>query len=192
MSDLSQFVIPRGFRFGAAKAGLKAERPHRLRPHRCRHACQRRRRLHRQSRQRRAAPHRQGASSRDRRQGPRCRHQRRQRQLRRRPARPRRRPRHLRGRGRNVRLQAEEVFPSSTGVIGVPLPAEKLIAALPELATSLGSESDHFQQLAQAILTTDTVEKTAFARIEVSQPEIDGARDPAGSPHRRCRARAPA
>jgi glutamate N-acetyltransferase / amino-acid N-acetyltransferase len=56
----------------------------------------------------------------------------------------------------------EEVFPSSTGVIGVPLPAEKLIAALPELARSIGSESDHFQQVAEAILTTDTVEKTAF------------------------------
>ena len=58
----------------------------------------------------------------------------------------------------------EEVFPSSTGVIGVPLPAEKLVAALPDLAASLGSESDHFQQLAEAILTTDTIEKTAFAR----------------------------
>jgi glutamate N-acetyltransferase/amino-acid N-acetyltransferase len=68
----------------------------------------------------------------------------------------------------------EEVFPSSTGVIGVPLPAEKLVAALPELAKSIGSESDHFQQVAEAILTTDTVEKTAFARIEVSTPEIDG------------------
>ena len=69
----------------------------------------------------------------------------------------------------------EEVFPSSTGVIGVPLPAKKLIAVLPELATSLGSESDHFQQVAQAILTTDTVEKTAFARIEVSTPEVEGS-----------------
>src|SRR6204780_3770730 len=38
----------------------------------------------------------------------------------------------------------EEVFPSSTGIIGVPLPAEKLIAALPALTASLGSESDHF------------------------------------------------
>jgi len=70
--------------------------------------------------------------------------------------------------------KAEEVFPSSTGVIGVPLPAEKLIAVLPELANSIGSQSDHFQQVAEAILTTDTVEKTAFARIEVSTPEIDG------------------
>jgi glutamate N-acetyltransferase/amino-acid N-acetyltransferase len=62
----------------------------------------------------------------------------------------------------------EEVFPSSTGVIGVPLPADKLIAALPGLADSLGAGIDHFQQVAQAILTTDTVEKTAFARLEAS------------------------
>jgi glutamate N-acetyltransferase/amino-acid N-acetyltransferase len=68
----------------------------------------------------------------------------------------------------------EEVFPSSTGIIGVPLPAEKLIAALPGLAAALGAESDHFQQVAQAILTTDTVEKTAFARFESEGP--DGAK----------------
>src|ERR1035441_2874757 len=65
----------------------------------------------------------------------------------------------------------EEVFPSSTGIIGVPLPAEKLIAALPGLAAQLGSESDHFQQVAQAILTTDTIEKTAFARLEIAGSE---------------------
>ncbi len=67
----------------------------------------------------------------------------------------------------------EEVFPSSTGIIGVPLPAEKLIAVLPALATALGSEFDHFQKAAQAILTTDTVEKTAFARLDAKGP--DGA-----------------
>jgi glutamate N-acetyltransferase/amino-acid N-acetyltransferase len=67
----------------------------------------------------------------------------------------------------------EEVFPSSTGVIGVPLPAEKLVAALPDLASSLGADFDHFQQAAQAILTTDTVEKTAFA--ELNLPGQDGA-----------------
>jgi glutamate N-acetyltransferase/amino-acid N-acetyltransferase len=39
---------------------------------------------------------------------------------------------------------------------------------MPTLAASLGAESDHFLQVAQAILTTDTVEKTAFARLEVS------------------------
>jgi len=66
----------------------------------------------------------------------------------------------------------EEVFPSSTGIIGVPLPAEKLIAALPTLSAQLGSESDHFHAVAQAILTTDTVEKTAFARFDVDGKEV--------------------
>jgi glutamate N-acetyltransferase/amino-acid N-acetyltransferase len=60
-------------------------------------------------------------------------------------------------------------------VIGVPLPAGKLIAVLPELAQSIGAESDHFEQVAEAIITTDTVEKTAFARFEVKVAEIDGA-----------------
>ena len=66
--------------------------------------------------------------------------------------------------------RTEEVFPSSTGIIGVPLPAERLIAALPGLATSLGADFDHFQQVAQAILTTDTVQKTAFAKLEITGP----------------------
>lgn len=65
-----------------------------------------------------------------------------------------------------------EVFPSSTGIIGVPLPAEKLINALPELSYRLGAESDHFQEVAEAIMTTDTVDKTAFARVEIDGQEI--------------------
>lgn len=66
----------------------------------------------------------------------------------------------------------EQIFPSSTGIIGQPLPAEKVIAALPAATSSLGTESDHFHASAQAILTTDTVEKTAFARVEL--PTADG------------------
>jgi glutamate N-acetyltransferase/amino-acid N-acetyltransferase len=69
--------------------------------------------------------------------------------------------------------RAEEVFPSSTGVIGVPLPAEKLAAVLPGLAASLGADATHFHDAARAILTTDTVEKVAFARLEVAAS--DGA-----------------
>jgi glutamate N-acetyltransferase/amino-acid N-acetyltransferase len=42
---------------------------------------------------------------------------------------------------------------------------------LPALSVSLGREFDHFQQVAQAILTTDTVEKTAFARLDVADAE---------------------
>jgi glutamate N-acetyltransferase / amino-acid N-acetyltransferase len=66
----------------------------------------------------------------------------------------------------------QEVFPSSTGIIGVPLPAEKLIHALPEISSRLGSESDHFQEVSEAILTTDTVKKTAFARLDIDGKEV--------------------
>ena len=66
----------------------------------------------------------------------------------------------------------EEVFPSSTGMIGVPLPAEKLIAVLPELAARIGSEPEHFKQVASAIITTDLVEKTAFLHFEVDGQEV--------------------
>jgi glutamate N-acetyltransferase / amino-acid N-acetyltransferase len=67
----------------------------------------------------------------------------------------------------------EQTFPSSTGIIGVPLPAEKLIVKLPELAESIGSTPEHFSQLSHAILTTDLIEKTAFARIEIPTAEGD-------------------
>ncbi len=71
-----------------------------------------------------------------------------------------------------VGCRPEEVFPSSTGIIGVPLPAEKVIAALPDLAARLGSEPGHFFDVAQAILTTDTSEKTAFAQLEIEGREV--------------------
>jgi glutamate N-acetyltransferase / amino-acid N-acetyltransferase len=70
------------------------------------------------------------------------------------------------GAARMFGCRAEEVFPSSTGLIGVPLAAEKLIAVLPELAALLGAEAAQFHEAAQAILTTDTVEKTAFALLD--------------------------
>jgi glutamate N-acetyltransferase/amino-acid N-acetyltransferase len=66
----------------------------------------------------------------------------------------------------------DEVFPSSTGIIGVPLPAEKLIAALPELSGQIDATNDHFLEVAQAIMTTDKVAKTAFARLKVDGKEV--------------------
>jgi glutamate N-acetyltransferase/amino-acid N-acetyltransferase len=63
-----------------------------------------------------------------------------------------------------LNCSAEEIFPASTGIIGVLLPAEKIVAALPTI--KIGRHPDYFSALAQAILTTDTIEKTAFARFE--------------------------
>lgn len=60
----------------------------------------------------------------------------------------------------------DEIFPSSTGIIGVPLPAGKLIAALPRAKAALGGTADHLLAFADAILTTDTRRKVARATIE--------------------------
>lgn len=68
--------------------------------------------------------------------------------------------------------RAEEVFPSSTGIIGVPLDAGKLVRALDAIEAGLGNDVEAFHAVAQAILTTDTVEKTAFARVTVGEAEV--------------------
>src|SRR6202051_5138506 len=61
----------------------------------------------------------------------------------------------------------DEVFPSSTGIIGVPFPGEKVIAALPELKAALGDSAAHAELFARAIMTTDTKMKVAQAAIDV-------------------------
>jgi glutamate N-acetyltransferase / amino-acid N-acetyltransferase len=55
------------------------------------------------------------------------------------------------------------VLPSSTGIIGVLLPVDKLTAALPELEKGLGASAEHLHQMATAIMTTDTRPKVAVA-----------------------------
>jgi glutamate N-acetyltransferase/amino-acid N-acetyltransferase len=57
--------------------------------------------------------------------------------------------------------EAAQIFPSSTGIIGVPLPGGKLISALPEAKATLGRTATHFDQFADAILTTDTRRKVS-------------------------------
>src|SRR6201996_2755669 len=63
--------------------------------------------------------------------------------------------------------EGHEVFPSSTGIIGVPFPAEKLIAALPEVERTLAATAEQFSAFARAIMTTDTRPKIAARRISV-------------------------
>jgi glutamate N-acetyltransferase / amino-acid N-acetyltransferase len=62
----------------------------------------------------------------------------------------------------------DEVIPSSTGIIGVPFPAEKVVAAIPALHAAVGSTPGHAEAFARAILTTDTRLKTAHATIPVT------------------------
>ncbi len=68
--------------------------------------------------------------------------------------------------------EGHEVFPSSTGIIGVPLPAEKLIDALPDIERELAADTEHFSRFARAIMTTDTRPKTAHAWVDVGSTQV--------------------
>jgi glutamate N-acetyltransferase/amino-acid N-acetyltransferase len=65
---------------------------------------------------------------------------------------------------RLLNCPAEDVMISSTGVIGVPLPYEKIINALPSVA--LGE--DNWEAAARGIMTTDTFPKGATATASVA------------------------
>jgi glutamate N-acetyltransferase/amino-acid N-acetyltransferase len=56
---------------------------------------------------------------------------------------------------------AEEILPCSTGVIGARIPVQKMTAAFPELVEALSPAGGN--AFAEAILTTDTVTKMAYA-----------------------------
>jgi glutamate N-acetyltransferase/amino-acid N-acetyltransferase len=55
-----------------------------------------------------------------------------------------------------LRLADNEVLVCSTGLIGIPLPADKILAAVPGLVASLGESEADGLAAAEAILTTDT------------------------------------
>ena len=64
----------------------------------------------------------------------------------------------------------DAVLPFSTGVIGEPLPVERVVAALPGLHAGLAPNT--WMQAGRAIMTTDTVLKGASRRVTLSQGEV--------------------
>jgi glutamate N-acetyltransferase / amino-acid N-acetyltransferase len=67
-----------------------------------------------------------------------------------------------------------EVFIASTGVIGEPPPADRIVDALPRVAPMLSA--DGWEQAARAIMTTDTFPKgaTATATIDGATVHLNG------------------
>jgi glutamate N-acetyltransferase/amino-acid N-acetyltransferase len=65
-----------------------------------------------------------------------------------------------------------EIFPSSTGIIGVRLPAQKIRAHLPELIAKRSASRPSVLAFARAIMTTDTRQKIASASIELGVQRV--------------------
>jgi glutamate N-acetyltransferase/amino-acid N-acetyltransferase len=65
----------------------------------------------------------------------------------------------------SLSIAPQFVFPSSTGIIGVPLPTEKVLAALPTLIGGKSGTPDAVSKFAAAIMTTDTRPKIVTREI---------------------------
>ncbi len=82
-------------------------------------------------------------------------------------------------------LRHNQIFPSSTGIIGVPLPAGKIVSHLPELAAASVPTTHGVLSFARAIMTTDTRPKLASAtfRSRDGQVKLLGVAKGAGMIH---------
>ncbi len=70
-----------------------------------------------------------------------------------------------------LELSESRVFTASTGVIGEPLPHEKISTRMPELISYL--DADGIGMAARAIMTTDTYPKGASAQVETSSGPVN-------------------
>lgn len=66
---------------------------------------------------------------------------------------------------KQLKIIEESILLSSTGVIGVPLPAEKILKGLPELIKRLSP--DRWMKVVEAIMTTDTRPKMEWATCRI-------------------------
>jgi glutamate N-acetyltransferase/amino-acid N-acetyltransferase len=66
--------------------------------------------------------------------------------------------------------EREAVFVASTGVIGEPLPVARITAALPGLVEGL--RPDRWQEVADAIRTTDTFAKGSLAQARIGDAQV--------------------
>ncbi len=80
-------------------------------------------------------------------------------------------------------IQPDSVFVMSTGIIGVPMPMEKMRRGIPEAASRLSA--DGLEDAVRAIMTTDTVPKFASAEVRLgdAKASIVGIAKGAGMIH---------
>ena len=74
--------------------------------------------------------------------------------------------------GRALEAAPQFILPSSTGIIGVPLPVEKLIAAVPKVVASRAADESALRSFATAIMTTDTRMKLASTEFAAGKRTV--------------------
>jgi glutamate N-acetyltransferase / amino-acid N-acetyltransferase len=74
---------------------------------------------------------------------------------------------------KRLNCRPDELFVCSTGVIGVPLPVDKVLRRLPLLARVRRPSARSFAELSLAICTTDTRPKTAAASFKMAGRRVN-------------------
>jgi glutamate N-acetyltransferase / amino-acid N-acetyltransferase len=74
---------------------------------------------------------------------------------------------------RLLKLHPNEIFPSSTGIIGVLLPVNKIAATLPNLVAAREATTQGIVAFAHAIMTTDTRPKLACTTFRFGRTTVN-------------------
>lgn len=70
-----------------------------------------------------------------------------------------------------LKINKEFVYPLSTGVIGMPMPMDKIIPAIDELVSNLGKATA--LDVAKAIMTTDTCPKLTYRQLKINGKQLN-------------------
>lgn len=73
---------------------------------------------------------------------------------------------------KHQKIKLEDIAVASTGVIGQPLPIQKITKAIPKLIAKLAVGTEADEDIAAAIMTTDLTLKQAACQIEMGGKEI--------------------
>src|SRR3989337_3397804 len=74
--------------------------------------------------------------------------------------------------GKCLKISEDEILVASTGIIGRPLPMDKIAAGIKAAATSLGNTPAHGNDMARAIMTTDTKQKDIAVRLKINNKDV--------------------
>jgi glutamate N-acetyltransferase/amino-acid N-acetyltransferase len=74
--------------------------------------------------------------------------------------------------GAEIGCDAGEILPSSTGIIGHPLPMEKIESGIRGAAAALGDSREHALAFSDAILTTDLKRKEAALAFKIGRETV--------------------
>lgn len=73
---------------------------------------------------------------------------------------------------RCLKISEDELLLASTGIIGRPLPMNKIDTGIQTAVNALGSAQAHGNSMARAIMTTDTRQKAIAVRLKINNKDV--------------------